>query len=158
MSDPRITSNNFTTNPFVLASAGDSLEGGAGLCVSTEIRVRIIASDSMGGDDAKPVTVWTGHLNSSTRYPASPPSPGNPWMSYVPGINGTFDGTASVDQDTIDGGQPIAYEWDFDINFDSDNDGDPEVDFTYVANDGEFDSNVATVTITTTHLNLLRRP
>ena len=70
---------NFPTNPFTLVNAGDSFEGGSGF----QRRVRIVAD--------KPVTVWTGRLNSATKHPDEPTLSGNSWMSYIPARPGSSD-------------------------------------------------------------------
>jgi hypothetical protein len=88
ISDSRITSTNVVSNPFILASAGDAFEGigGTGL-VLNEIRLRIRSSDALGSSETKPVTVWTGAIESSARHPNEPPNTLNPWMSYLPAFS-----------------------------------------------------------------------
>ncbi len=96
LSDGRINSLNVSSNPFVLASAGDSFEGIGGLGgINAEIRIRITTADSTGGDEQKAVTVWTGYLASSARHPSSPPTTTNPWMSYIPAFNGSVESTGT---------------------------------------------------------------
>ena len=79
LNDSRISSKNFTTNPFVLENAGDSFEG-----IGNNLQVRVVSSDANGNGQLKPITVWTGSLASSSRHPSNPPSESDPWMSYVP--------------------------------------------------------------------------
>lgn len=79
----RVLSTNVASNPFTLG-AGESFEGRSRTSIANEIRVRIESSDATGGGGIKPLTVWTGLLNSSTRHPANPPGSGNSWMSYLP--------------------------------------------------------------------------
>ncbi|MCZ6690414.1 MAG: PKD domain-containing protein [Planctomycetota bacterium] len=84
LTDPRIFSTNVATNPFVLASIGDSFEGIGGLGLQiAEIQVRIEASE--------PVIVWTGSLSNLTRHPGAPPVEitSNPWGSYIPAFSET---------------------------------------------------------------------
>lgn len=82
---PQIDRVNVTSNPFVLDAAGDAFEGIGGIGgPNAELRVRIETSDADGGDNAKPVVVWTGSLGRGTRHPENPPGSGNPWMSYLP--------------------------------------------------------------------------
>jgi PKD repeat protein len=67
---------NYATNPFTVANAGDAFKASTG---TTTRHVRIVAD--------KPVTVWTGSATTSTSN--------NPWASFIPAYDPLSTGNGS---------------------------------------------------------------
>ncbi len=73
ITDSRISSKNVTSNPFVLENAGDSFEG-----VGNNVQLRVVAADATGAGQIRPITVWTGSLEPTSRHPDLAPEDEDP--------------------------------------------------------------------------------